>query len=186
MDLPLRFTKPVARAMLAVCTAVMLSSCEDPAPKAADPDKAKTAAAGFEAVITGAYDGTVSGSGVLVLLANAGADKKGYLFLADGRGLRPHGVTFVLPRGLKPGKHTLTSPSVFEIGSVPSVRVDRDLGNATVSAERNTSGYLELSEYPEDESKLAGAPVSGRFEFQTEDTEGGTVQVTGSFSFEVK
>lgn len=186
MDLRFRPTQSMVRAGFIFCAAVMLASCEEPPAKVANPDEAKMADAGFEAVISGAYDGTVSGSGVLVLLANAGANKKGYLFLADGQGIRPHGITFVLPRGLAPGKHRLTSPSAFEIESVPSVRVDRDLNNATVSAQRNTSGYLELSAYPEDDRNLAGAQVSGRFEFQTEDAKGGTLQVTGSFSFKVK
>ena len=141
---------------------------------------------GFEAQIEGAYEGKVSGTGVLVFLANAGFDKRGYYFLADGRGIRPHGVTFILPLGLATGRHELTSPSPFDIGNVPSVRVDRDTGNATVSSEKNTSGFITLNAFPIDKTELSGSNVAGNFEFQTEDRDGQTVKVKGTFSFQVK
>ncbi|MCP5082777.1 MAG: hypothetical protein GY948_13910 [Alphaproteobacteria bacterium] len=141
---------------------------------------------GFKAQIDGAYEGQVSGSGVLVFLANAGFEKKGYYFLADGRGIRPHGVTFGLPHGVASGRHELTSPSPFDLGSVPSVRVDRDMGNATVSSEKNTSGSLTLTTFPADKASLSGSKVAGHFEFQTEGRDGQTIKVSGAFSFQVK
>ena len=141
---------------------------------------------GFEARIEGAYEGQVSGAGVLVFLANAGFDKQGYYFLADGRGIRPHGVTFILPRGLATGRYELTSTSPFDIGTVPSVRVDRDIGNATISSEKNTSGIIVLNAFPIDTSELSGSNVAGNFEFQTEDRDGQTVMVKGVFSFRVQ
>ena len=141
---------------------------------------------GFEARIEGAYEGQVSGTGVLVFLANAGFDKQGYYFLADGRGIRPHGVTFILPLGLATGRHELTSPSPFDIGTVPSVRVDRDTGNTTVSSEKNTSGFITLNAFPIDKTELAGSNVAGNFEFQTKDRDGQTVKVKGTFLFQVK
>ncbi|NNF79376.1 MAG: hypothetical protein HKN05_15225 [Rhizobiales bacterium] len=143
-------------------------------------------ASGFKAQIEGAYEGEVSGGGVLVFLANAGFDKKGSYFLADGRGIRPHGVTFVLPRNVAIGRHELTSPSPFDLGSVPSVRVDRDMGNATVSADKNTTGFLTLTAFPDDKTALSGATVSGQFEFQTEGRDGQAITVKGAFSFQAK
>ena len=140
----------------------------------------------FEALIEGAYEGQVSGPGALVFLENAGFDKKGYYFLADGRGIRPHGVTFILPRGLTTGRHELTSSSPFDIGTVPSVRVDRDTGNATFSSEENTSGFIVLNAFPIDTSELSGSNVAGNFEFQTEDRNGQTIKVKGAFSFRVQ
>ena len=119
---------------------------------------------GFKVVITGAYEGKVSGVGVLQLLPQGGFRKQGYFFLADGRGLRPHGVTFVLPLGIGVGKHPLSNPSPLDSGTVPSVRVDRDTGTAVVSSERNTAGFVELTSFPADENKLSGASVAGRFE----------------------
>lgn len=142
--------------------------------------------AAFTAFIAGSYEGAATGAGVLMLLPDGGFTKQGYFFLADGRGLRPHGVTFILPRGISEGRHELTSPSPLNIGTVPSVRVDRDTGAAIVAADRNTSGFLELTAFPTDESKLAGSDVTGRFEFVTEDAEGRKIDVTGTFSFKAK
>ncbi len=142
--------------------------------------------AGFTAVIAGSYEGAATGAGVLMLLPDGGFTKQGYFFLADGRGLRPHGVTFILPRGISEGHHELTSPSPLSIGAVPSVRVDRDTGASIVAAERNTSGFIELTAFPSDESKLAGSDVTGWFEFETEDAEGRKIDVAGAFSFKAK
>lgn len=141
---------------------------------------------GFEAVITGSYGGEVSGSGVLKLLPEAGFDKQGYFFLADGQGIRPHGVTFVLPRGLAPGHHVLKSPSPLDIGKVPSVRVDRDIRDSVVSADKSTSGFLELIRFPSNETELRGSDEIGNFEFETEDKNGERIKVKGSFSFKIK
>ena len=141
---------------------------------------------GFEAVITGTYDGEAFGTGVLVLLPGAGFEKQGYFFLSDGQGIRPHGVTFVLPRGLTPGKHTLESPSPFDLGAVPSVRVDRDMGDSVLSSEKNTSGFLDLISFPDDENSLSGSDVAGSFEFETEDPKGQKITVKGTFSFKAK
>jgi hypothetical protein len=140
---------------------------------------------GFEAVITGAYDGNVVGAGTLVLLPGAGFEKQGYYFLADGRGLRPHGVTFVLPRGIGTGKHTLASPPPLELGKVASVRVDRDTGDAAVSSDRATVGELELVSFPANEDALGGADIAGRFQFETADANGRKIQVKGRFAFTV-
>jgi hypothetical protein len=140
---------------------------------------------GFEAQIKGAYEGRVFGTGVLKFLENAGYDKQGYYFLADGRGIRPHGVTFILPRGMATGRYELTSTSPFNIDAEPSVRVDRDTGNATISSERNTSGFIIVDSFPVDESKLCGSNVVGNFEFQTVDRDKQPIKVKGSFSFRV-
>ncbi len=95
-------------------------------------------------------------------------------------------MTFVLPRGLTPGKHILESPSPFDIGTVPSVRVDRDTGDSVLSSEMNTSGFLDLTAFPDNESKLSGSDVIGIFEFATEDPKGEMIIVKGKFSFKVK
>ena len=170
-------------ALLAGCALLTFLAIGDVAAQSQSPAAGKD---GFTAAITGAYAGEVSGDGVLMLLPDAGFSKKGYFFLADGRGLRPHGVTFVLPRGTSPGRHELTSPSPLDLGNVPSVRVDRDTGAGVVAADRNTSGVLELTAFPADESKLAGSDVAGRFEFVTEDAEGRKINVNGSFAFKAK
>jgi len=138
---------------------------------------------GFKAVISGSYQGVASGAGVLVLLPDAGSAKQGYFFLADDRGLRPHGVTFVLPRGISQGRHELTSPSPLLIGTVPSVRIDRDTGTAIIASDRNTSGFIELTAFPADESRLAGSDVTGHFELETENASGQKINVKGAFSF---
>ena len=160
----------------------LLIYCEVPLQAATQADSH----AGFQATITGSYEGEVSGNGVLILLPVAGFAEKGYFFLADGRGLRPHGVTFILPRAITPGRHELTSPSPLDIGTLPSVRVDRDTGAAIIAADRNTTGFLELTAFPADESKLAGSDVAGKFAFVTENAEGRKIDVTGTFSFEAK
>ncbi len=177
---------PQFRILYLVCFALLLPSCDETPSQAESPEPSKSRDAGFEAVITGSYEGKVSGIGVLKLLPKAGFKKQGYFFLADGQGIRPFGVTFVLPRGLGPGKHILRSPSALDIGTVPSVRVDRDMGNSVASADKNTSGFLNLIAFPDDESKLSGADVMGSFEFETKGLRGEKITVKGQFTFKVK
>lgn len=166
-----------------VCLAISLAACdESPSPEASSQDPTTTRT-GFEAVITGAYDGTVFGAGVLKLLPEAGFDRQGYYFLSDGQGVRPHGVTFVLPRDLAPGKYRLESPSPLNLGAVPSVRVDRDMGSSVQSSGNNTSGFLELTAVPKDEITLTGSAVAGNFTFETEAPNGRRIHVSGTFSF---
>jgi len=136
--------------------------------------------------MTGSYEAEVSGIGVLVFLPEGGLEKQGYFFLSDGQGIRPHGVTFVLPPGIAPGKHRLESPPPLSIGTVPSVRVDRDMGDSVLSSEKNTSGFLDLTAFPDDRSRSSGSDVTGSFEFETEDLKGQEIRVKGRFSFEVE
>jgi hypothetical protein len=177
---------PLFRILFLVCLALILPSCDERPSQAESPEPSKTKVIGFEAVIAGSYEGEVSGSGILMLLPEAGFEKQGYFFLSDGRGIRPHGVTFVLPRGFVPGKHQLESPSPLDIGTVPSVRVDRDMGDSVLSSEKNTSGLLDLIAFPDDESNLSGSEVMGSFEFETEDPKGQKITVKGTFSFKAK
>jgi hypothetical protein len=178
--------KSIFRILFLVFAVSILPSCDETPSQGEKSKDPKTKVAGFEGVITGSYEGNVSGKGALVLLPKAGFEKQGYFFLADARGIRPYGVTFVLPRGLAPGKHILRSPSPLNIGTVPSVRVDRDMGNSVLSADRNTSGFIDLTAFPDDENKLNGSDVVGSFEFQTEDPKGQEITVKGKFSFKVK
>ena len=173
------FTRPnfLLAATLLVCQIIW------PGGTWADASSSKATKSGFSATITGAYEGKVSGKGTLQFLANAGFDRKGYYFLADGQGIRPHGITFIIPRGLSVGKHALKNPSPLEIGQVLSVRVDRDLNNATVSSQSNTVGFLQLLTFPSEETKLKGTTVSGNFEFITEDSKGQKISVQGKFNF---
>jgi len=161
----------------------VLSSCDEGNSQTENSEAFGTGAIGFEAVIKGAYEGEVAGSGVLKFLPEAGFDKRGYYFLSDGQGIRPHGVTFVLPRGLAPGQHALTSPLPMEVGTVPSVRVDSDIGNAVLSSEKNTTGTLDVQAFPKDENSLNRTKVAGTFQFETEDPQGRRIAVTGTFSF---
>jgi len=149
-----------------------------PADAAAEP-----AAEGFAARIGGAYEARISGPGVLVHLPSAGWERKGYFFLADAQGARPHGVTFVLPPGIGAGRHALQNPSPFEVGTVVSVRVDREIDGAVVAADGNASGHLVLDSFPDGATEPDGAPVSGRFAFETEFPNGERVEVEGEFSF---
>lgn len=165
---------------------LILWSCDETNSQQEPREASRSNDVGFEALIEGSYRARVSGRGVLVLLPEAGFEKQGYFFLADGQGIRPHGVTFVLPRGLAPGKHKLASPSPLAIGTMPSVRVDREMGNSVLSSEKNTSGFLDLIVFPDDESKLNGSDVAGSFELETEDLEGLKITVKGTFSFKVK
>ncbi len=177
---------PIFRILFLAClSSIWLFYVAIPA-QAQGPGDSPSKDVGFEAVITGSYEGEVSRTGVLVLLPEAGFEKQGYFFLSDGHGIRPHGVTFVLPRGLTPGKHILESPSPLDIGTVPSVRVDRDMGDSVLSAEMNTSGFLDLTAFPDDENKLSVSDVTGSFEFQTEDRKGQEITVKGTFSFKGK
>lgn len=125
-------------------------------------------------------------NGVLKLLSKAGYWKQGYFFLADGRGLLAHGVTFVLPRASTLGKHQLANPSPFDLGTLYSVRVYRDLGNAVASFDRNTTGFLNVTAFPNDENKLNGSMIAGKFAFESEDPKGRRVSVTGKFSFKIE
>ncbi len=140
----------------------------------------------FEATISGAYSGNVSGKGVLKYIPSCGFEKQGCFFLADGRGIRPHGVTFILPNDMSAGKHKLKNPSPLESGTVLSVRVDRDMGNSVGSYEKNTSGYLELTKFPGEKEKPKNSRVSGNFQFSTEDSKGKKITVKGNFSFTAK
>jgi hypothetical protein len=174
------------RVLFAVCLALLLPACDETAPQAAARTPGGTRESGFEARITGAYAGEVSGAGLLMLVPEAGFERRGYLVLSDGQGIRPHGVTFVLPRGLAPGRHELQTSSPLGIGTVPSVRVDRDMGESVLSSDRNTAGSLELEVFPADEAALRGSDVSGSFEFETEDAQGRRIRAKGSFSFQVE
>jgi len=158
------------------------------APAASRSENAGTSASPevrFGAHITGSYEGEVSGGGVLVLLPDAGFERQGYYFLADGQGLRPHGVTFVLPRGVTPGKYRLQSPNPLQLGNLASVRVDRDVGGSVRSFDRNTSGILDLTAFPDDEMNRSGTDVAGDFVFETEDSKGQRITVKGRFAFTV-
>ena len=181
----LRIRNAIYRTVALALLAGLLASCDEGAAQSETSEPAASEGAGFEAVIAGAYGGEARGAGVLKLLPEAGFDKQGYFFLSDGQGIRPHGVTFVLPRGLAPGTYELASPSPLALGTVPSVRVDRDMGDAVLSSDRNTAGTLDLAAFPEDEASLSGSEVTGSFEFETEDPEGRKIAVTGSFSFTV-
>ena len=121
MLLRIKGASPLFRNLLLVCLALILPSCGEAPSEAESPEPSKTEDVGFRAVITGSYEGEVSGIGVLMLLPEGGFEKQGYFFLSDGQGIRPHGVTFVLPRGLAPGKHQLESPLPLSIGTVSDV-----------------------------------------------------------------
>jgi hypothetical protein len=64
--------------------------------------------------------------------------------------------------------------------------VDRDLGDSTLSSDKNTSGFLNLITFPDDENSLSGSDVTGSFEFETEDLKSQKITVKGKFSFKVK
>lgn len=192
------------RMSVLIVLTLVLSSCDEAPTETEVSDLTAPQAVNFEATITGSYDGEVSGLGILVLLPEAGFENQGYFFLADGRGLRPNGVVFVLPRGIAPGRFQLQSPTPFDLGTIPSVRVDQDTGDATLSFDRNTSGFLNLTAFPDIETRLRGTDlagvysfefeaetpdgppnVAGNFEFETEDPEGRRITVSGEFSFNV-
>ena len=67
-----------------------------------------------------------------------------------------------------------------------ATRVDRDMGDSVLSSERNTSGFLDLLAYPDDEDSLSGSDAAGSFEFETEDLKGEKITVKGKFSFKAK
>lgn len=139
--------------------------------------------AGFTARIGGAQEARISAPGVLVHLPSGGWEQKGYYFLADAQGVRPHGITFVLPPDIRPGRHELQNPTPFELGTVVSVRVDRDIDGRVVSAQKNTSGHLILDSFPEGALQPNGAAVSGSFAFETEFPDGERIEAAGEFSF---
>ena len=181
-----RFSNSLVRFLFLVSLALILPSCDEMPSEVEPRTPSKTINVGFDAVITGSYEGEVSGIGVLMFLPEAGFERRGYFFLSDDRGIRSYGVTFILPSGLALGKHKLKSPSSLDIGTVPSVRVDRDRGDSVVSADKNTSGILELFAFPDHERELSGSDVKGRFAFETDDKKGQKIAVNGKFSFKVK
>jgi hypothetical protein len=180
-----QFLRNIVRLFLAASLA-LVNACDGKSDDQRDAASETPTSSGFEAEITGAYAGQSNGDGVLTYLPDAGFDRNGYYFLADGQGLRDHGVTFILPTNIGTGRHDLVSVSPFDIGSLPSVRVDRDMGDKIVSSDRNISGYLELDRFPGTPAHLTGFAVSGSFAFQAEGLEARTVTVTGRFSFVAK
>ena len=184
LQLTKRFS--TVRFSLLLYAGLILPSCDDASTQAENSASSESQDAGFEAVISGAFEGQVSGNGVLVFLPQGGFDKQGYYFLADGQGVRAHGVTFILPPGLTAGKHELASPAPLDIGTVPSVRVDRDMGDSVASSDRNTTGFMDLTAFPNDVSEMSGADVAGSFAFETEDAKGQVIAVKGTFSFKVR
>lgn len=177
----------VLRVAVLLCLVSTLLSCGDPPTQATSNEPRRSnEPAWFQATITGAYEAEVSGKGVLVFLPDAGFEKQGYFFLADGQGVRPHGVTFILPRGITSGKYPLESLLPLAIGTVPSVRVDRDQGDSVTSADKNISGFLELDAFPTKEQKLSGSELKGSFEFETAYSNGETIKVMGDFSFKAE
>ena len=186
MDLNTALSGRIRRTALAVGSALLLISCGVERPNAAPSEQAEAEPAAFSAGIRGAYEGEISGDGVLRFLPGAGFENSGYYFLADGQGIRPHGVTFVLPRGTAVGRHELSSPSPLDIGDVPSVRVDRDMGDSVVSSDENTAGFLNLTAFPGNEDSVTGASVEGDFEFETSDSNGRRIVVSGEFAFEAQ
>ena len=167
-----------------VIALLVLCGCPDATDsKAPAIDVGPTATVGFSGTVSGAFAGEITGSGVVKFLPNLGVDKTGGYFLADGHGVRPLGVTFVLPPDTVPGRYELLSVGPLDQGSKPSVRVDRDTGKATVSSDRNTKGFLELKAFPAGRDQLAGAKVEGSYEFETENKAGEKITVKGSFSF---
>ena len=182
----IKIRKSFLQILFLVCSLLVLISCDKAPAEVSDSRKSETKDASFEAIISGTHAGDVRGDGVLIFLPQAGFEKQGYYFLADGQGIRAHGVTFVLPRGLTAGKHKLGNPSPFETGTVTSVRVDRDMGNAVDSYQTNTTGFLNLTAFPNDEKSMSGSVVAGSFEFTTEDSKGQKISVKGEFSFKVK
>lgn len=136
--------------------------------------------AAFEARIDGGYEAGIEGPGAYVRVPGSSFAPQGYWFLADDRGDRPHGVTFVLPVGIEEGRHELQDPQPFEMGTVPSVRIDRLAGNTVLSSTGPTEGWIELDAIPED---VRGGPLTGRFSFETVMPERGPVTVEGRFDF---
>ena len=55
---------------------------------------------------------------------------------------------------------------------MPSVPVDRDMVDSVLSSEMNTSGFLDLTAFPDDENKSGESDVTGNFEFETEEPTG--------------
>lgn len=74
------------------CFALILVSCDAPPSQGESVEPFTNNEAGFEAVITGSYEGNASGAGVIKFVPGAGFDKQGYFFLSDGQGIRDHGV----------------------------------------------------------------------------------------------
>ena len=80
----------------------------------------------------------------------------------------------------------MESSSPLDIGTVPSARVDRDMGASVLSSEINTFGFLDLIAVPDDENSPSGSGMAGSFEFETEDRKGEKITVKGKFSFKTK
>lgn len=182
----IKIGKSVLQILFLVCSLLVLILCDKAPAEVSGSGISETKDASFEAIISGYYAGDVHGNGVLKFLPQAGFNKQGYYFLADSQGIRAHGVTFVLPRGLTTGKHKLGNPSPIETGTVPSVRVDRDMGNAVASYQTNTTGFLNVMAFPNDEKNMSGSVVAGSFEFTSEDSKGQKISVKGKFSFKIK
>ena len=60
------------------------------------------------------------------------------------------------------------------------------MADSVLSSEMNTSGFLDLTAFPDDENKSDESDVTGSFEFETEGLKGQKITVNGKFSLKVK
>lgn len=166
-------------AVLIVAGGALISACGNAESSGPHPG-------GFEAEVSGAVEGRISGPGIIRFLppheANFGT-RPGYLFVADDTGVRDLGVVFSIPAGTESGTYRLVSAHPMDAGTEFEVRVDHSVGNRTDSFEANTEGTLRLESIPKNAESIDGHPIRGSFEFTTEDTGGREVAVSGSFDF---
>ena len=143
----------------------------------------------FSAEITGAFQGSVKGPGIIQYIPPAKTslgDIPGHYFIADDTGFRDFGVTITLPITAQPGKHDLVSADPRNAGKYYEVCVDRALGHKVIPHNQNTKGSLTLTSFPNAPEVIAGSEINGSFEVSTEDSEGKRIKVVGRFLFKGK
>jgi hypothetical protein len=141
----------------------------------------------FDADVSGAFKGKVSGPGVIKYLPPSEVSfgsRPGYFFIADATGVRDFGIIFTIPANTTPGTYPLKTAHPMDVGKGFEVRLDKSTDNRTVSFQSNTTGSITLEEFPEDPNNITDAIVKGTFKFSTENSNAERVNAEGVFEFQ--
>jgi hypothetical protein len=162
---------------------ITLSACSDSSMDSID-DKPAVQTAGFSGKVSGAFEGEITGPGIVTHLAAREAvlgRRPGYYMIANDTEGKELVITFRIPEGTKPGTYQLVSEDPTEVGEDFEVRVETIEDNTPVSYRLNTEGTLTLEAFPSEADALSDTTISGTFEFETENGAGERVSVKGGF-----
>jgi hypothetical protein len=164
---------------------LMLAGCSDSStdPVSKDPVVEQP---GFTGSISGAMSGEISGPGVATYLPpqdTIDGVRPGYYLIANARGATELLIIFRIPAETKPGTYQLVAVDPVELGENFEVRIESTIDGKPISYGANTAGTLKLDAFPPNGNKLDGAKIKGFFQFSTQDPEGDSLSVSGTFEF---